>query len=98
MSSNGTAVKKLKNPARELSGADAGGSTAARDIRAAAKSACQKCSQYEGKLAKNPEPAWSMIVHAADVNCRSCSLKDMQTVCVSCPSVELLRKLVNKKA
>jgi len=89
--------RKLKHPARELSGADAGGSAKIRDIREAAQITCHKCSQYEGKIAKNPEPAWSMIVHAADDNCRSCSLRDMQSVCASCPAVELLRKMVGAK-
>lgn len=86
--------KKMKNPATQLSGAARGGTAAAGAVREAAQKVCHSCTQYEGQLAKNPEPAWSMVVHAADSTCDNCSLKEMQKVCGSCPAVELLRKLV----
>lgn len=86
--------KPLKKPATELSRAHAGGSSTAKDVRAAARNVCKSCNQYEGKLAENPEPAWSLVVHAADATCDSCGLREMQKVCSSCPAVELLRKLV----
>lgn len=91
-----TSTKKLKRPAVELSGALRGkGSTDAASLRAAAKIMCHKCNQVEGKLREESEPAWAMIVHAADDNCNNCELKEMQKVCSMCPAVNLLRNLVN---
>lgn len=94
-------AKKLKRPAVELSGAETVGSAhfekAFEKVRAAARKACQSCNQYEGRLADTPEPAWAMVVHAADDTCNACPLKEMQKVCASCPAVDLLRKLVAVK-
>lgn len=85
------------HPASELSGAAAGGATASGDLRWAALATCKACNQYEGALAKNAEPAWSMVVHVADATCDKCALKDIQKVCDTCPLVEALRKLVGRK-
>lgn len=90
--------KKLKRPAVELSGAlQAGGKVNGQEIRAAAKAMCNSCNQVEDKLKDDKEPAWSMVVHAADQNCNSCSLKDMQKICSQCPAVTLLRRLIDEK-
>lgn len=87
---------KSKRPATELSGAAHGkGRTAASDLREAAKKACHSCNQYEGNLRKTAEPAWAMVVHAADKTCDVCPLKDMQNICGSCPAVQLLKRLIN---
>lgn len=85
------------HPATELSGAAAGGSMDPKDLRWAALSTCKACNQYEGALAKNAEPAWSMVVHVADATCDKCALKDIQKVCDTCPLVDALRKLVGRK-
>lgn len=90
-------TKKLKRPAVELSGALKGGSTDIKEIRSAAQKVCHSCNQYEGQLRQGQEPAWSMVVHAADDTCGGCSLRDMQKICGSCPAVELLRKVVAAK-
>ncbi|NOS67953.1 MAG: ParB/RepB/Spo0J family partition protein [Candidatus Peribacteraceae bacterium] len=91
-------AKKLKRPAVELSGAlHASGAAAAKSIRAAAKEMCHRCNQVEDKLREGDEPAWSMVVHAADDNCSHCPLKDMQKICSQCPAVTLLRRLVDSK-
>ena len=97
LSTNGTGVAPSKNPASKLSGAAASERKSARieEIRAVAKKTCHSCNQYEGKLKKTPEPAWSMVVHAADATCSQCPLKEMQDICGSCPAVQLLKKLVN---
>ena len=89
--------KKLKHPAAELSGAAKSEmkSASRSDIREAAKITCQKCNQYEGKLRKTPEPAWATVVHAADDICTKCPLKDMNSICGSCPVVQMLKRLVN---
>ena len=91
------AGKPLKRPSAELSGAlrSEKKSASAAEIRKAAREACHSCNQYEGKLRETPEPAWAVVVHAADKTCDQCPLKDMQTICGSCPAVQLLRKLVN---
>ncbi len=95
LSQRAAAGVKLKRPATELSGALRGkGRTAAGDLREAAKKACHSCNQYEGALRKTAEPAWAMVVHAADKTCDVCPLKDMQNICGSCPAVQLLKRLV----
>ncbi|MDD5302973.1 MAG: ParB/RepB/Spo0J family partition protein [Elusimicrobia bacterium] len=87
-----------KSPAAEISGASSGkGRTCASDLREAAKKACHSCNQYEGELRKTAEPAWAMVVHAADKTCTACPLKDMQNICGSCPAVQLLKRLVNRE-
>ncbi len=87
----------LKRPAAELSGAlkATKGRTAASELREAARKACHSCNQYEGALRKTAEPAWAAVVHAADANCDSCPLKDVQNICGSCPAVALLRRLMS---
>ena len=87
----------LKHPASELSGAAASKKKRAtiEEIREVAKKTCHSCNQYEGKLKKTPEPAWSMVTHAADTTCKQCPLKDMQNICGSCPAVQLLKNLLN---
>lgn len=89
--------KKLKHPASELSGAPSTQRVVALrgELRDAAKNTCQKCNQYEGKLRKTPEPAWGMIVHASDKTCEVCPLKEMNSICGSCPIVLFLKKLIN---
>ena len=87
----------LKHPASELSGAAASEKKKARieEIREVAAKTCHSCNQYEGKLKKTPEPAWSMVTHAADTTCKQCPLKEMQNICGSCPAVQLLKNLLN---
>lgn len=98
LSKRPTNEKPLKRPASELSGAASSGKKSARvrDVREAAMAACHDCNQYEGKLRSSPEPAWAMVVHAADKTCSECPLKDMQKVCASCPAVVLLKELVGR--
>lgn len=92
------APAKLKRPAVELSFAQHGtGKVAAKAIRGVAKRVCQDCNQVEEKLREGDEPAWSMLVHAADKTCGGCAVRDLQDVCKSCPAVDLLRKLVAMK-
>ncbi len=98
LAQNKKTTKKLKRPAVELSGAlQAKGAADGNNIRAAAKAMCHRCNQVEGKLNDNDEPAWSQVVHAADETCNNCDLKEMQSVCLGCPAVVLLRKLLNAK-
>lgn len=90
----------LERPAVQISGALNGEThkTTADDLRNAARKTCEKCNQYTARLRENPEPAWSMVVHAADETCNQCNLKDIAGVCSSCPSVELLKNLLTKAA
>jgi ParB/RepB/Spo0J family partition protein len=91
-------TKKLKRPASELSGAlQETGETDPFGIRQAAKRMCEKCNQVEDKLREGGEPAWSMIVHAADQNCSQCDFKEMQRICTLCPAVALLKNLIIMK-
>jgi len=91
-----TPGKKLKRPAVELSGAlQKKGASSGSSLRQAAKKVCEKCNQLEDKISEGAEPAWSMIVHAADENCKCCELKEMQRICTMCPIVALLKNLIN---
>lgn len=89
-------AKVLKRPAAELSGAlKAEKKSASRvELRLAASKVCQSCNQYEGKLRETAEPAWSLIVHAADKTCERCPLKDVRNICGSCPAVQVLKALL----
>lgn len=85
---------RLKHPAAELSGADRRSGTVAVDaLRAAARRTCAVCDMREVRLRDAKEPAWSSIVHAAGETCGSCTLRDVQDVCHTCPATELLRRL-----
>lgn len=95
LAQNEKSKKKLKRPAVQLAGAlDSKGATDTKSIRAAAKAMCHKCNQVEGKLTEKDEPAWAVIVHAADETCNGCDLKEMQSICAGCPAVTLLRNLI----
>lgn len=90
----GSPARLMKRPAVELSGAEQRkGNKAAQGLRDAAMRTCHKCSQYDSLPIKVKEPAWSMVMHAADETCGACPMKTMQNVCGNCPAVELLRKL-----
>lgn len=87
--------KKLKRPAVELSGTLHKKGAIGPNIRQAVKKICKKCNQV--KLCKGEEPAWSMVVHAADDVCNNCELKDIQRICTLCPAVALLKNLMKGK-
>ena len=62
-------------------------------LRAASQAACAACEIHANSLSKVPEPAWSLISHAAGDTCATCSLRELQTLCGECPAVELLRRI-----
>ncbi|MGQ0605304.1 MAG: hypothetical protein ACT4QE_26810 [Anaerolineales bacterium] len=65
------------------------------DIRTAAQSVCQSCDLYETDLKRCvPEPAWSLLTRAANQTCTNCPLPKLRSVCSGCPSVELLKRLI----
>lgn len=86
--------KKLKHPATEIvfgSAAEMKGK--AGDIRKAMQKTCIACTNYDAIQGKAQEPAWALVVHAANDTCNGCSLKEIQKMCGQCPAVALLRKL-----
>lgn len=87
---------KITRPAAQLSGAlKTDKKKASRiELRLAASKVCQSCNQYEGKLRETAEPAWAMVVHAADKTCTACPLKEMKNICGSCPAVQVLKALI----
>jgi ParB-like chromosome segregation protein Spo0J len=90
----GDIKKKLKRPAAQIAGIeDLKGEITAKELRMAVAHVCKTCNQFDVTLMNGRAPAWSMVAHAADETCSSCDLKEMQTVCKSCPAVELLRNL-----
>jgi ParB family chromosome partitioning protein len=62
-------------------------------IRQAARQACQACDIKVDLLDHVPEPAWSLIKHAADETCDLCSLKDVRKACRGCPLPEFLVRM-----
>jgi ParB family chromosome partitioning protein len=63
-------------------------------VRAAAQGMCDACDANP-KLPDAPEPAWSLIVDAANQTCDACTLRAMAnlSVCKQCPGVELLKRM-----
>ena len=66
-------------------------------LRAAAHAMCAACEIKTQELRESaPEPAWSLIVHAAGETCAACSLPKVATICRGCPGVELVRRLLGQ--
>ncbi len=56
---------------------------------------CDACEAKAGELhGAAPEPAWSLIVHAAHDTCQACNVRDVAGICNQCPGVEMLRRLI----
>lgn len=88
----GKAAKKLKRPAVQTAGVeDKQGRIRAKELRLAFTKVCRSCNQLEDELGQGL--AWPVVAHAADETCSRCDLKEMRTICESCPAVELLRNL-----
>lgn len=95
----GESKKKLKRPAVQLADIEGQeGEVTAKELRLAVAKACKACNQFDVELMHGQAPAWSLVAHAADETCSSCELKEMQSICKSCPAVELLRNLKAVKA
>lgn len=95
----GKAKKKLTRPAAQLASIEGQeGDVTAKELRLAVARACKACNQFDVELMHGRAPAWSMVAHAADATCSSCDLKEMQSICRTCPAVELLRNLKAAKA
>ncbi len=62
--------------------------------RATAAATCARCNIATNHLNRLPEPAWRLVVHAADATCAACNLKDLRSICGGCPAVELINHLV----
>jgi hypothetical protein len=64
-------------------------------MRAAARQMCDACDIKTTALKSQvPEPAWSLISHAAHATCANCSLRELETSCAECPGVEFLRRIL----
>lgn len=63
-------------------------------VRAAAQGMCDQCDANP-RLPAVPEPAWLLILEAANQTCDACTLRAMASlsVCKQCPGVELLKRL-----
>lgn len=63
-------------------------------VRAAAQGMCDTCDA-DPHLPGIPEPAWTLILEAANQTCDACTLRAMASlsVCKQCPGVELLKRL-----
>jgi ParB/RepB/Spo0J family partition protein len=90
---------ELKNPAIEL-GLTRGaknGSVSWRDVKTAAAATCKSCDLKASQLEAVNNPAWSIIVHAADAECASCPIGHIRMVCERCPLPAFLKRLDESK-
>jgi hypothetical protein len=62
------------------------------NIRPAARGMCDAC---DVKPLTEQEPAWSLVLAAADATCKSCAVADMGAldICRQCPAVDLLKRM-----
>jgi hypothetical protein len=62
------------------------------NIRPAARGMCDAC---DVKPLTEQEPAWSLVLTAADATCKACTVADMGAldICRQCPAVDLLKRM-----
>lgn len=91
---------RLITPALELA-QDDGRPPAVEDtvtwpaLREAARNMCLACDIKAETLGDEvPEPAWSLITHAATETCHLCPLPKLASTCSGCPGVEIIRRLI----
>lgn len=66
-----------------------------KNVRAAARSMCEKC--YLSSKAGVVEPAWALLSQAAQVTCRNCQVFLQGTpslICRECPGVTMLKNVM----
>lgn len=64
-------------------------------IRESARQSCAACDlKASPAIRAIPEPAWSLVAHAADQTCAACNLADIETVCNGCPLPDMLQRLI----
>ena len=62
-------------------------------MRESAQAMCDECSLKE--LSKREEPAWALVLEAAEQTCDDCAAKNGRdlTICRECPGVEIIKQL-----
>ncbi len=90
----------LENPAMDLGlpGGAPKASAAWAQVRATARAVCGTCDLRQSRLAAAGNPAWSLIVHAAEEECAGCAVGHIRMVCNNCPLPAFLRRLNGKEA
>lgn len=67
-------------------------------VRDAVKAVCKECDIRLSLLkSAAPEPAWSLIAHAAEETCGGCNVRDIKGACNQCPAVDIIRRLACSK-
>lgn len=66
------------------------------NVRAAGLGMCSEC---EIRPPAHDEPAWSLVLDAADATCKACKVVDMKAldICRQCPAVGLLKRMAGVK-
>ncbi len=67
-------------------------------VRATARAVCGTCDLRQSRLTAAGNPAWSLIVHAAEEECAGCAVGHIRMVCNNCPLPAFLRRLSGKEA
>lgn len=63
-------------------------------VRMAAQNVCKPCDIRLSILEAAPEPAWTLIAHAAGETCGNCQVREVKAACHQCPAVEIIRQLI----
>lgn len=90
---------QVKTPAVALNGKlPKNGRVTWGGARQAAQAMCNACSLKE--LSNRPEPAWTLVLQAADQVCDDCTAKNGRdlAICRECPGVTLIKKLAEVTA
>jgi ParB/RepB/Spo0J family partition protein len=65
-------------------------------LRQAVAETCGGCDVRHNALPDVPEPAWALVVEASQETCAACSVREIADSCAQCPTVYLLRNLMQK--
>lgn len=86
--------EELKNPAVDLALKHPHkGSVTWHRVKATSAEVCKTCDLKLANLESAGNPAWSVIVHAANAECAGCSVGHIKSVCERCPLTAFLKRL-----
>lgn len=91
--------EKLAHPATDLGlpRGPAKGTVPWRSVKASSSAVCRTCDLKLSRLEAAGNPAWSLIVHAANEECVGCAVGHVRMVCDVCPLPAFLKRLDGKQ-
>ncbi len=93
-----TQHRKLEHPATDIGMARGSrkGTVPWSQVKSHSAAVCKSCDLKLAQLEAAGNPAWSLIVHAADAECNGCAIGHIKMVCDRCPLPAFLRRLEGK--